>query len=134
MTPDHDAGMVDRPELMLPLWFRDQDEGESPGAMYGMARRFNRIFSWDGITRYPHLEDERLAFDPGLLSPRARYLLNHVFRLQIGADEARWRTMLHCYPLLRGLGDIEPIDEPIVCTTKPPPYAWSYLTGKGIYL
>lgn len=126
--------MVDRPKLMLPLWFRDQDEGESLGAMYGMYRRFNRIFSWDGITRYPHLDHEREAFDPAVLSPRARYLLHHVFRLQVGHNEARWREMLTRYPKLRGLGDIEPLDEPIICTTEPPPYAWNYLTRNGIYL
>ena len=126
--------MTDRPALMHPLFFRDQDEGESPGVMYAMYRRFDRLFSHDGVTRYPHLEDERLAFDPALLSPRARYLLHHVFRLQIGRDEARWREMLRRYPKLRALGNLEPIDEPIICTTKPPPYAWSYLTRKGIYL
>lgn len=119
---------------MNPLFFRDQDEGESPNAMYAMFRRFNRVFSWDGITRYPHLEDERRAFQPAALSPRARYLLSHVFRLQVGHDEARWREMLTRYPNLRALGDIQPLDEPILCTTKEPPYAWSYLTKKGIYL
>lgn len=119
---------------MNPLFFRDQDEGESPNAMYAMYRRFNRLFAWDGITRYPHLEEERLAFDPRLLSPRARYLLHHTYRLQIGRDGALWQTMLSRYPNLRALGDIEPITEPIRCTTKEPPYAWAYLTQKGIYL
>lgn len=121
---------------MNPLFFRDQIEGETPNIMYGVFRRFDRLFSWDSLTRYPHLDEERSAFDPSLLSPRVRYLLHHLLKLKYAYrdKEVQRRMILTRYPLLRSLGDVEPIDEPILCTTKSPPYAWSYLTKKGIYL
>lgn len=121
---------------MNPLFFRDQVEGESVNQMYACFRRFDRLFSWDSLTRYQHLDEERAAFDPSLLSPRVRYLLHHLLKLKYAyrGKETRRRTIITRYPLLQSLGDVEPIDEPIRLTNDDPPYSWSYLTRKGIYL
>lgn len=120
---------------MNPLFFRDQVEGETPNIMYGVFRRFDRLFSWDSLTRYPHLDEERAAFDPSSLSPRVRYLLHHLLKLKYArGDRTHFRELLRRYPLLRSLRDVEPIDEPIRLTGDDPPYSWSYLTSVGIYL
>lgn len=119
---------------MNPLFFRDQVEGETPNIMYGVFRRFDRLFSWDSLTRYPHLDEERAAFDPSSLSPRVRYLLHHLLKLKYArGDRTHFRELLRRYPLLRSLRDVQPIDEPIRLTTDDPPYAWAYLTSVGIY-
>lgn len=127
--------VVTRP-AMHPVFFRDQVEGESVNQMYGVFRRFDRLFSWDSLTRYPYLDEERSAFDPLQLSPRVRYLLHHLLLLKHSrsGDRTRFHELLKRYPLLRSLRDMEPITEPIRLTTDDPPYAWSYLTSMGIYM
>ena len=115
---------------MNPLFLADQTEGESPYVWGMIFARADRIWAWSRLD-HPQTEDERQSFDAALLSPRCRYLIHHILKLQSRAHPERFDLLLERYPKLEPLRTVEMIDRPIV-TSENPMRAWSYLHRKGI--
>lgn len=115
---------------MHPLWFADVTEGESPRVWGTIYARADRIWAWSRLD-HEQTEGERQDFDAALLSPRCRYLIHHLLKLQTAAYPERFDELLVRYPKLEPLRTVEMIDRPIVTSTNPM-RAWSYLHKVGI--